>query len=167
MRTARRLLPLSLLLLVTAASAQQQYSPPTDNDLRTAYCIPVTKQFIGLTQRALSEIHPDKAPTPELKQSLTKAEADLRSGLAKYQANLNRMQLYLLPKLMKLEPLSIAGATHRADEDMQAVAAAAEQCGAKCNPLPEKTEAECYASCPDAALITRIRACGDPNWLPF
>ena len=156
-----------LTLFAATASAQTQYQPPTDNDLRTAYCIVIVKKYVAIMEAALGEIQPEKATTSELKQSLTKTQAETRDSLANSQANLNRMQLYLLPKLMSLEPLAIAGATHRGEEDWQTVIGAADKCASKCGSLPEKQANKCSASCPDAGVVSRLQQCRDPSWLPF
>ena len=155
-----------LTFLATAASSPE--AVPTDNDLRAAYCISILKHYISLAQQTLNMAeHAPTPPPPELKQWLTKAEETTRARLAGYQANLNRLQLYLTPKLTSLDPLAIAGATHRAEADWQAMGRAVGRCSPKCFKLPEKEQAECFASCQDGALLTRIGQCRDPNSLPL
>jgi hypothetical protein len=114
--------------------------------------------------------NPPTPPPPELKEWVTKSAETSRKLLAGYQANLNRLQLYLTPKLTSLDPLAIAGATHRAEADWQAYGGAVARCTLKCFKLPEKEQAECFSSvssCQDAALLPSIGQCRDPNWLPL
>jgi serine/threonine protein kinase len=140
---------------------------PSDNDLRTAYCIPLVKQRIAQVQQTLSHLAPETAQTPELKQSLTAAAEQLRGTLARDQANLSRLQAYLQPKMTTLDPVAIAGATHRAKEDWRTIVVALDRCEDKCGPMRGKEHALCFSSCPDAALNARVKSCADPNWLPF
>ena len=140
---------------------------PSDNDLRTAYCIPLVKERIAQVQQTLSHLAPETAQTPELKQSLTTAAERLRVSLARDQANLSRLQAYLQPKITTLDPVAIAGATHRAKEDWRTIVAAVDRCEDKCGPMSGKEHALCFSSCPDAALNARVKSCSDPNWLPF
>jgi hypothetical protein len=155
-----------LTFLATAASSQQ--AVPTDNDLRAAYCISILKHYISLEQQTLNMV--ENAPTPpppELKEWLTKSVETTRNRLAGDQANLDRLQLYLTPKLTSLDPLAIAGATHRAEADWQAKGRAVGRCTPKCLSLSLKEQTECFASCQDAALLTRVEKCRDPNWPPL
>jgi hypothetical protein len=156
-----------LTFLATAASSQE--AVPTENDLHAAYCISGLKQDISVAHQTLNMF--ENAPTPpppEAKDWATRAAEITRARLAVYQANLNRLQLYLTPKLTSLDPLAIAGATHRAEADWQAMGRGVGRCSPKCFKVPEKELAECFASCQDAALLTRIEQCRDPNlnWLP-
>jgi hypothetical protein len=151
----------------TQQQASSQEAVPTDNDLRAVYCISIAKQDISLLQKTLKMVeNPPTPPTPEQKQWLTKKVETSRNLLARYQANLNRLQLYLTPQLTSLDPLAIAGATHRAEADWQAMGLAVGRCTLKCVKLPEKEQAECFASCQDPAVYTRITQCRDPDWLP-
>ncbi len=142
-----------VLLAATAASAQE--AQPTDNELRTAYCIPIVNQTITVLQQALA-----KANASEMQI--------VREGLEQQQANLDRMQLYLLPKMAKLDPLPLAGAASRAQADMLAMQAVVHQCTGKCTSVPAKEAESCTQACTDnPALLARVRQCNDPSWLPF
>lgn len=155
-----------LTFLATAASSQE--AVPTDKDLRVAYCISILKQTIGVSQQTIKMAeNPPTPPPPELKEWVTKSAETSRKLLAGYQANLNRLQLYLTPKLTSLDPLAIAGATHRAEADWQAYGGAVARCTLKCLKVPEKEQAECFSSCGDVPLLTRVTACRDPDSLPL
>jgi hypothetical protein len=73
----------------------------------------------------------------------------MHEELAKLQSAKDRIDSYMVPRLMTLEPASMELAMNRGDADWQAFLAQA------------------AAGHVDEGLGARIRACADPNWLPF
>jgi len=167
-----RLLLLALFaacLAVFSPAAVAQQAVPTDVELRSAYCLSVIKGDIDLQHKMIAQVDAGlkNAPTPELQQQATKVNAELREGLTKFEAVLNRLQLYLLPRMGSRDPIALTAAMKRGEVDVQEVMAMAERCSARCDPLPGNQPAACNASCIDNDLVMRVQACTTPTWLPF
>lgn len=155
--------------LVGVAGAQE--TEPTDVELRSAYCIAVLNADINLTDKLIanSDASVKSAPTPELRQLDLKMNSDLRDGLAKFESALNRLKLYLLPRMVSRDPIAITAAMNRGQADIHEVMAMADRCGAKCarpGQTPDQIAA-CDTSCFDKDLMARVEACVSPIWLPF
>jgi hypothetical protein len=139
-----------LTLMATAASAQQAI--PTDNDLRSAYCLAVLKGQIPWVREQVGA-RVDAAPnrsTPsssELQQANAKVRAAAEAWVAKLQTAQNRIGAYLLPRLTTLDSAAMLRAMNRGETDWREFLAK----GVKT----------------DEGTGARIRACADPNWLPF
>lgn len=129
------------------ARAQQ---PPTDTDLKAAYCI-------GVTQQTLSLIPSD------LPASASESMRD----------RLQHLQQYLLPRMPYIDPLGIAAARSRGQGDAaSATTPEALACAARCPVPPANTDPleamkQCALSCDTGHRLPRIWACNDLSWLPF
>jgi len=152
------------LFLACVGPASAQLAVPTDNELRTAYCIPVVKAQIEIENQAIAMAEGQRqSPTPEA-QNLVKEIPAMREDLAKRQTALDRLQLYLLPKMQALDPIALTAAMHRGDADVLELKASAQRCAAKCTSAPDWNA--CISQCnPD--LSARVKACANPTWLPF
>jgi hypothetical protein len=158
-----------LLLVSVAQTSAAQDSLPTDAELRSAYCIPVLRWEINLARQADSQLGPDVSDSPPEQ----KARTLVREGIAKLESTLNRLQLYLLPRIMHRDPVALAAAQNRGEADVRQVQAVSDRCVKDCgasNPLEPSDDKKraCLDSCkPDMDLVTRVGACASPTWLPF
>jgi hypothetical protein len=97
----------------------------------------------------------------------------VRDGIAKLESTLNRLQLYLLPRIAHRDPVALAAAQDRGEADVRQVQAVSDRCVKDCgasNPLEPSDDKKraCLDSCkPDTDLVTRVGACASPTWLPF
>jgi len=148
-------------LAFSFADAALAQSLPTDADLRTAYCITVTKSQLAITQEMLGGEH-ESSPTFTVVQKILKEQADI----------VNRLQSYLLPKLSSLNADSLLLASKRAVVDLEQAKAAAGVCASRCTPHFQNGRwtprwSACMDECQASPLETRLRACRTPDWLPY
>jgi hypothetical protein len=169
------------------AAFAQEAKAPSDNELRSAYCVAVLKQQVPWMQEIArtadtaarreqeSERQQESNPqtstlaamTPKDREALQQAKAAVVQGREKLLAMLHedltklgtaqsRLNDYLLPRMAALtQPgnqatLSLAAlvmAMNRGDADWR--------------------EFMAKGANTDKAAATRMRACKDPNWLPF
>jgi len=134
---------------------------PTDIELRTAYCIRVTGQQLQVMREMIGG-EPQGSPAYGAVQKLLQDQATA----------LNRLRSYLLPKLSSLQPDALIAAAGRADADMEQAKGAGTVCTKKCEHLQENGRpgekwALCVEQCADNPLTKRLRACREPDWLPF
>ena len=120
MRVTALAILIVVLLFGSAADAQQEREP-TDNELHTAYCIPVIKWGIEAQQQLLNQ---DKQAGPDT----TTSQQDLTA----LQTVLKRLQSYLLPRWMSLDTLAIVGAMNRGKADMKELETAGDRCFRQC-----------------------------------
>lgn len=164
------LAPLAACLTAFAVTTDaQQQAVPTDTELRSAYCMSVIKAEVGVYQRgaAKADAAVKNASTPEQQQWAAKISAEAHEELTKLEAALDRLQLYLLPRLQARDPVALAAAMKRGDADFQGLMTMGERCPTKCGgPQDDKWRA-CMNSCLDKDLQARVRACDTPTWLPF
>jgi hypothetical protein len=125
---------------------------PSDNDLRSAYCVAVLKGQIPWV-RDQAEAKVDGAPTdaspPELRQANAKVRTEAHVRLERLLAAQARMAAYLSPRLNTLDSAALLLAMDRGEADWQ------------------QFQTHAKGAHPDAALGHRINACANPNWLPF
>jgi hypothetical protein len=161
---------LGALALACVAGAQ---AVPTDNELRSAYCLGVLRAEIGTLQNALAQAESSgkSAPPPpaEVQEYAAKFQADSRERLAGLQTAYNRLMAYMMPKLSALDSSALMGATSRAHADWQEFMEQPNRCIAKCDPskMPKEDARACFSKCADNDLITRVKACETPTWLPY
>lgn len=174
MRFAFRMILAVSLASSTAAYAQLQ--PPTDADLRTAYCIEVTQEAIKTLDDSIRHVEADierakNTPTAPHGKELAAVEQDLKSGLQKSLAEsdslLNRLQLYLLPRISYLDPTGLMGAQARARSDLQQLSTESAPCLKKCMAGHRDNVEQCALACPVTDVQARVRTCLRPTWLPF
>jgi hypothetical protein len=148
-----------------ASIAMSQDLVPSDAELRSAYCLPVVKAEIKLARDAIAMADANKtSPIPAVQENLTKASEELRKGLVQAESALNRLQAYLVPRVMARDPVALMAATQRGEADLRALESMAAQYAACRGVTDDKA---CIDSYTDKDLVARIRACANPTWLPF
>lgn len=118
---------------------------PTDIDLKAAYCLGTYKEVLAADfsqspDRSISQMNQKKA------------------GI-----NRDRIQAYLLPRLLYLDSTGIVVANSRGINDSRDATDAMGRCLSTCGP-----QSECVIKCAndDPAMI-RVKSCSDPSFLPF
>jgi hypothetical protein len=113
-------------MLGFSVPALAQRVPPTDTDLRAAYCIRVLHYESQRDQAAVNGVQEDLAKgdtardakqLEELKGLATETERKLRET----QARLDRVMAYVTPKLAYLDSAPIVAAFAQADADIAAL----------------------------------------------
>ncbi len=165
---ACRALLLSALSVTAGAAAQPQ--APSEDELRSMYCVEVIRAEIELQRHLISasDAAASSATTPALRQQWIDTTAELLQGLAKLEAVRYRLQAYMLPRIAALDSFALAAAMRQGDGDLQESRAAADRCAAECTAslAMNQQPVACSASCSDTALLRRIRGCEKPTWLP-
>jgi hypothetical protein len=155
-----------LATVCSAAAQVQTGEQPTSDDLRAAYCLEVTKSHAAIFEGLLRG---DGNP-PEV-QRLLGAQAEREHDV------LRRLELYLFPRLDRLDPTQIILAQQSARADMDALAKVGNFCMAnapECGPHQPVADAlACSERCAEGRMPTfasvraRVTACQSPNWLPM
>ena len=159
----------STLSVSTGAAGQQQ--APSDDELRSMYCVEVIRAEIGLQEHLISasDAAVSSATTPALRQQWIDTSAELLQGLARLETLRYRLQAYMLPRIPALDSLALAAALRQGDEDFQESRAVADRCAVECNAQQAANQqpvACSAASCSDKAPLSRVSACAKPTWLP-
>jgi hypothetical protein len=158
---------LSALSVSTGVAAQQQ--TPSDDELRSMYCVEVLRVEIDLQHHLISasDAAAASAITPALRQQWIDTSAELLQGLAKLEVVRYKLQAYMLPKIRALDSAALATAMRQGDSDFQDSRVIADRCAAECNPGQTSNQQPfvCSASCGDKALLSRISACDKPTWV--
>jgi hypothetical protein len=160
------------LLLACVGVVNAQTTPPNEADLHASYCIEVNNSYVGYSQAALSTVNnepPSAAKDDALKTILSAANA--------INANLRKLQLYLVPRLSHIDPLSLMGASGAAKDDLARIQAANSACQGKCPKAYTSEGVDAYMKCvaectalaiPDFASIQKkLKSCSELDWLPF
>jgi len=166
-------LPGAALLLsvswVTAAVAAQQ-QPPSDDELRSMYCVEVLRAEIDLQHHLISasDAAAASAITPELRQQWIDTSVELLQGLKKLEVARYRLQVYMLPRIPALDSFALATAMRQGNADFEESRAVADRCTVECNsPQPANQQPPvCSISCGDKTSLSRVSACDKPTWLP-
>jgi len=136
----------AVLLSVPCAftcNATAQPRAPSDDELRSMYCAEVLRTEITLQHHMISaSSEAAGAGQPELRGQWIDTSAELLQGLAKLEGALYRLQLYMLPRIRTIDSLALASAIRQANADVQ-------------------------ESRSNDALLSRMRACESPTWLPL
>ncbi len=148
------------VLAFEAAHAQRI---PTDIELKAAYCLKVTQASVA----ELGRIAPTDAAMEKMKGNALRNAND----------RVNRLQLYLVPRMQALEPTAMIGAMNRGEADaanyFRRVEEIADKCTTSCQLAGATGEAKdkavrCFTACIGSdELLTRISSCPKLNWLPF
>ncbi|HEV3425242.1 MAG TPA: hypothetical protein VG105_15975 [Paraburkholderia sp.] len=160
---APRFFAFVVALALTGAASAQGTAPPTDTDLRAAYCMAITKGQLGV----LSSIFPDVA-TP----GATDVPDMVRKSWSEENDKLQHLRSYLVPRLQYIDALSVLAAEKRGEHDVARVNndQDLQACTARC-PVPASTnDLDAYTACTrscEPEMLTRIWACNDLSWLPF
>jgi len=169
---------LAVLCFATASFAQRPL--PTDTELRAAYCVRVLQSDITnlhslRTQTDDADARINELP-PDLRQRvlqiLQETRRDLPRKISERETALNRMQLFILPRMGYLDNTALLAATQRADSDLQESAVVGSRCARECsNPtkgdVPDDARASCLQACMGDGLQSRLETCRNPKWLPF
>jgi hypothetical protein len=159
---------LSALSVTAGVAAQPQ--APSEDELRSMYCVEVIRAEIGLQRHLISasDAAAGSATTPALRQPWIDTSAELLQGLAKLEVVRYRLQAYMLPRIPALDSSALAAAMRQGDGDLEESRAAADRCAAECTASQAMNQQPvlCSASCSDAALLRRISDCEKPTWLP-
>jgi hypothetical protein len=111
------MLVLVLSVLNTGVAAQQH--TPSQEELRSMYCVEVIRAEISLQQHMISASvdAAGRASTPELRQQWIDTGAELIQGLARLERVLYRFQVHMLPRLQTLDSLALAEAIREANTE--------------------------------------------------
>jgi hypothetical protein len=138
--------------------------PPTDIDLKAAYCIRLTQLTLAdLSARSKTMV--DAAVSESQRRDV---QNDLDSMVRESSDQLNRLQTYLIPRLKYVDATGLMGASKRAEIDMQQYGQMAKAC-ANCT-LGDgwgKCMTDGFRTCMAGELQTRIQQCASLTWLPF
>jgi hypothetical protein len=178
-------LAVSLLLPAQAGMAQAPtLSLPTETDLHAAYCTQVLKIIIEgseasdtLYSRPEYSTVPGPNDPPELRASKAAAEAsrmEMKALLDSQKAMLRKLDLYLKPRLLSLDPIPLVAAQRAAQEDWDRFGSATSACQNDC-PMSLGADAaiKCNKGCaaraiPDLpTLQKKTMSCVNLEWLPF
>lgn len=173
-----RLSVFALLCIATGASAQRPL--PTDTELRAAYCDRVLQSDVANlnTLRArlddarnrIQEVPPDLRE--QILQTLQASRRELPQKIAERESALNRVQLFILPRMQYLDATALLAASRRAESDLHESAAVGNRCMRECaQPKADEATADrsasCLRACTSGELQSRLEACRNPTWLPF
>ncbi len=144
---------LFLIIYFNPVSSFAKDSYPTETDLKAAYCIPTLQNAI---------------------EFLTKFEhsPNLKNLSDKYKANLERIQVYLIPRIDFIDPTAVMAATKSAELDLDERKRISKFCSAKFSNLDDKDKNKLkeLLKCSDseASEITiRQEKCFQGNFLPY
>lgn len=139
--------------LFAACMGAHAYEPPDTVDLHATYCVAVLQYKLSL----FNSMPPDTPP--EIQRGIAKEREQ-----ASY--NLSRLQLYLMPRVPHLDPVSLAFALESGDEDAPRAVQAASQCVAKCTNHADTSA--CLRNCArESDAMRRTAICSDTSWLPM
>lgn len=152
---------LSFLALLAASAHAQQYQPPSDVDLKSAYCMGVLQSGIAMAQQAIQTEPPG---------SDEKFRAIMQGHVSKLQTNLNRVQSYLIPKFPYVDSTGLLAASNRGKIDKQTTQRHWAMCIDRCNSKSSTQQQwmSCEAACDQEEPATsRVKTCDQIDWLPF
>jgi len=146
---------MTLIAFLAMAGAVHAQQPPTDTDLKTAYCITVEKLAIAnLTSIGTG----DPQPPPAL----------VTNEMNAMNERIARMQRYLLPRMEYLDGNALLMASAQAKSDVSHMNnASTSQCTNACG-MPQTMEQ--FMACTKACapeIFPRLWSCNDTSFLPF
>jgi hypothetical protein len=158
---------LSALSISNGVCAQQQ--APSNDELRSMYCVEVIREEIELQRHLISasDAAAAGAITPAVRQQWIDTSAELLQGLAKLEAARYRLQTYMLPRIPALDSFALATAMRQGNADFQQSKTVADRCAADCtsDQATNQQPVVCSASCGDKATLSRVSSCDKPTWL--
>jgi hypothetical protein len=179
----------ALLLGSCGAYGQTLALPPTPTDLHAAYCVESLKEHLQFEEQALNSINaliaarpmpPASAASSAGDQELTQTRTMTLQEISNSNASLQRIELYLNPRVGYLDPTGLMAAMVAAKNDVSRISATVRACSRQC-PIRGTTTEEaaqllqkCVHDCvekamPDAdSLSSKLKSCRAPSsWLPF
>lgn len=163
---------LTFVALVSWEGSQAQMRPANPTDLHAAYCIVVLQDFAGQAIRGVAESQPPKneaSEPPAVKEARDKSLAAAQSVLGALTASLRRIQRYLVPRVMHLDPTDLLAASTAAKADLARLWKTADECTKKCTATGDVLK--CVNACtgermPDLpGLQKKWKSCSEPDWL--
>lgn len=154
-----RLTPIFIVLFFGYARAYAGGYPPSDIELKAAYCVDTVTEAAKAWDIPISQSDP----------RLTSESLNfLRTERDKALANLNRLRSYLLPKSKYLDTDALLFAINRSKVDRASLDQCIEKKSCKGGFANEKT-LKCYDDCnkETGGTIDRLRMCHNIDWLPF
>jgi hypothetical protein len=162
MRLSPALRPLITVLVWSSLARAAEL--PSQVDLRAAYCVAILQDSYSASLVAsMGLTDPKDKERPQ-------------KWLTDTQANLRRLQLYLLPRLSYLDPSGLLAATTSGKEDVARLKAHQRRCQTTfcdtgVSPNDPFFQHMCVLGCQvDESrnpTLARIRVCESLNWLPF
>jgi len=121
-RGAPPVLLCALPTLTGGVTAQQL--PPSNEKLRSMYCVEMLRAEIDLQRHMISASvdAAERASTPAERQQWLDTSAELIQGLAKLEGVMYRFQVHMLPRIQSLDSYALARAIRQGATDSQAVA---------------------------------------------
>lgn len=165
----------SLIFMIPFGAARAQNALPNATDLHAAYCIPILKEMATESNEAVARLLMLEKNRPEsgaAKAARKKALQGAKEDHSAIDASLKKVQLYLLPRMMRLAPMGLLAASTAAKDDMNRVAKGFKSCSNACvhnTNLYEKCLKVCVRKkIPNMAnLWKKWQECKDPAWLPY
>ena len=129
-------------LAALPGKAMAQVRQPSDEELRSAYCVEVLRAEITLQHHMISSASEAAGlAEPESRAQWLATSDELLQRLAKLEGALNRLQIYMLPRIPTIDALALASTIRQANDDLQQQSWSSDE------------------------LSGRARACEDPTWL--
>jgi hypothetical protein len=134
-------------VLVSALSAftgnaMAQFRAPSGDELNSMYCVEVLRTEITLQHHMISASSEAAGlAQPESREQWIDTSAELLQQLTKLEHALYLLQVYLLPRIPAIDSFALAATIRQAHAELQ-------------------------ESPSNDALLTRMRTCEDPTWLP-
>jgi len=140
---------LIVAMAATSAGAQIANPMPSDVDLKAAYCMAtIRSQIADISGIAMLENDQRQAAN---------------NYLVDAKRSLERINMYLIPRMQFLEPSGLVLAAKSAEQDRGATTAFVGQCIANCG-----ANSACYQSCMSQnAAGDRLASCKGATFLPF
>lgn len=159
----RGVMALTLAVSESICYAQQQIIPPTDTDLKAAYCIAVEQAFLG----NLRQIWPGiENAQPGDSTGIPSPVLNSRDGTID---ELKHLQRYMLPRTQYVDAVALREAMAEGKQDWSKVnSSGVSNCTARCVLASHDSAAvsACVKAC-DPDTFSRLWSCNDLSWLPF
>lgn len=161
----------SLSLLVSAITVNaQERQPPSDLELRAMYCLSAGQA--GFADMARLRVAPGHLYRTDAERI---AQEEFDKIFAEFEVDLDRLRLYVHPKLSYLQLEPLLAAKLRAERDISEVGTQNKTCSSNCGNGKDPVNREqldryfaCMSSCmASSAASKRLRACRPVDWLPF
>ena len=121
--------------------ATAQLRAPSEAEAHSIYCVEVLRAEIKLQQHLISAASEAAGNAePESRAQWTDTSAELLQQLAKLEATLQRLQVYLLPRIPTIDSLALAAVIRQANVDLE-------------------------GPWSDEELSGRVRVCENPSWV--
>jgi hypothetical protein len=166
------IIPLALAETENPTPQGQRYQLPNDVEQKAMYCLAVIKlqnsdyvagdTYIESTEKSVTD--------PVVRKILEDVIAINKKDIAKLEDNINRIQLFLLPRISYLEPDAMLAASSRGKMDFvkQKQSLKLKQCIDRCKNSVASQKTLCLKDCMEEdELNRRIFQCRDLSFLPY